>query len=81
MIEVQCKLGHVDILTLDEIYEVKRELNPGNLQKAIGQLLCYSYCFPDRQKYIVTIRTRHLIPSIAMEVLSSLNIKIIEVDY
>jgi hypothetical protein len=79
-IEVQSKLGRIDILTPEAIYEVKRELNLGNLQKAVGQLMCYSYCFPNRQKYIITIRTKHSIPPIVMEALSSWDIKIIEIN-
>lgn len=40
--EVQCKSGHIDILTADELIEVK---HINSYKHAIGQVLCYNYEF------------------------------------
>jgi len=49
MIEVETPVGFIDVLTDSKIIEVKSQ----HLWKhALGQVKCYGYYYPDKQKYI-----------------------------
>ncbi|MDN3617274.1 ParB N-terminal domain-containing protein [Vibrio gallaecicus] len=47
--ELNCATGRVDILTDDEVIEVKRRLDRKSLQSAIGQLMLYKNFFKKRK--------------------------------
>lgn len=51
--QVITKLGIIDILTDEYIYEVKKSPNLSDMHKAYGQLKHYQQCYPDRKLAIV----------------------------
>lgn len=48
-IEVNTKVGKIDLLTKKKLVEIKTY---DNWKSAIGQLIAYSYFYPDRKKYL-----------------------------
>lgn len=47
--EVRTNLGFIDLITKDEVIEVKKAFR---FLEALRQVMCYSHAFPERQKRI-----------------------------
>ena len=54
IVEVKTEVGFIDVLTDTKIIEVKKF---HNWKHALGQIECYGYFYPNRQKWIYLFDT------------------------
>lgn len=55
-IEVETPAGFIDVLTADKIIEVKQE---HNWKHALGQIKCYGFYYPTKEKWIYLFDCKH----------------------
>lgn len=72
---VNTPYGFIDILTENCIYECKHTLNTTDAHRAVGQLMLYSFAYPNRAKIIVCQKCST--PKIVRNAVESLGIEIV----
>lgn len=79
VIQAPCRVGRVDLLTDDAIYEFKIKLTTPAMYHAVGQLFLYSMDYPNRRKVVVC--RNNLLTETAQSCFEELGIEIVTFDY